>query len=70
MSNPPYKLMQIADVFTPERLVTFERPKADHDTVIIRVEGAEDFHLKAHTLREVAIIMTFTPQSAIVNRKS
>ena len=62
MSNPPYKAMQVADVFTPERLVTFERPKADHDTVIIRIRGAADFHLKASTLREVGTIMAFNPK--------
>ena len=70
MSNPPYKLMQVADVFTPERLVTFERPKADHDTVIIRVPGAEDFHLTANSLKIIGQVMAFNPPSAIVNRKS
>ncbi len=63
MSNPPYKLSEVHDLFSPDRIATFERPKADHETVIIRVPGAPDFHLTANSLKIIGQVMAFNPKS-------
>ena len=67
MSKPPFKKMEVADRFSPERVATFERPQENNDTIIINTAGAADFHLDAGTLKVVAEVLGLP---SIVNRKS
>ena len=57
MSNPPYKRLEVADRFSPEKLATFTRPREDHDTIIIEIHNPGEFHLDAGTLRVVAEVL-------------
>ena len=73
-AKPPFKQMEVCDTFSPERVMTFTRPRQDNDTIIISTRGdapyAEpraDFHLDAGTLKVVADVLGLP---AIVNRKS
>lgn len=69
-----FKRMEVCDLFTPERIATFERPSETNDTIIIRTEQPGDFHLDAATLRVIAEVLhkggAKNPQSAIRNPKS
>jgi hypothetical protein len=60
MSKLPFKQMEVVDRFTPERIATFERPQADNDTIIIRIEQAGDFHLDAGTLKVIAEVLALS----------
>lgn len=57
MSKLPFKKMEVADRFSPERIATFERPHAHNDTIVINTAGATDFHLDAGTLKVVAEVL-------------
>lgn len=63
MSNPPFKQMEVCDVFAPERVMMFERPREDHETIIIRTERTGDFHLDAGTLRVIAEVLALSPSA-------
>ena len=52
-----FKRMEVHDVFSPDRIVTFERPTEKDDTIVISQNFPGDFHLKAATLKVVAEVM-------------
>lgn len=74
MSKLPFKKMEVQDRFTPERIMTFTRPREDSDVIIVQTHGDKpyaepraDFHLDAGTLKVVAEVLGLP---AIGNHKS
>lgn len=60
MRNNPQHI-EVADLFSPERKATFERPREDNDTIVITIPPGSDFHLDASTLRIIADVLTASP---------
>ena len=51
-----FKRMEIADVFTPEKIAVFERPHQNDKIVVITI-GGETFHCYTGTLELAGIVL-------------
>lgn len=66
MDKPPFKKIEIADVFTPECKAVFERPRENSDIVKIELRSETgflvgDFHCNAAVLRTAAEMLHCNP---------
>lgn len=55
MSKPPFKRMEINDLFS-DRVIVFERPKEDSSIVVI-TWGGEIFHSSTPVLEMTAVLL-------------
>jgi hypothetical protein len=56
MTKVAFKKLEVCDLFTPERIASFERPHEQDDTLVIHLDG-KDFHLGAPTLETIAAVL-------------
>jgi hypothetical protein len=55
--NTDYKTLEVRDVFFPENIAIFTRPKEQDNVVIIAVEQPGKFYLTAATLQSIGNVL-------------
>jgi hypothetical protein len=53
----PFKKLDVADLFSPERIATFERCSEKNQIVIIKTDG-RDFHCDAGTMKVIGDVLS------------
>lgn len=66
-----FKRMEVCDVFTPELIATFERPREDNETIVITIPARHmshgQFHLDAGTLKLIAEVLQLSPSQKTIS---